>query len=68
MKVTCDNCHGSGTRYDITCADNVNTAAQASNPCRICDGTGLVTPRAITPPRQYDPTPPLPDYLAWMTE
>lgn len=65
-KVECNYCHGTGIRYDITCADNVNAHRQASNPCRACDATGMVEPRPATPPLpRYEPQP-LPDYLAWM--
>jgi hypothetical protein len=65
LKVACDNCHGTGTRYDITCADNVSTHASAVSPCRICNGTG-VTDKREPVARAYEPTAPLPPELAWM--
>lgn len=69
--VACGNCRGTGVRYDITCADNINTGASATSPCRICAGTGEVTP--TTPAEKpywlapgYVPTTAVPAELSWM--
>ena len=66
LRAKCDNCHGTGQKYDITCADNVNTHASAVTPCRICSGSGVTAPRKPQAPRVYEPVAELPEELAWM--
>lgn len=68
--VTCNHCHGTGARYDITCADNIATHASATTTCRICLGTGSVVPSTAERPYWlepgYVPVTTLPVELEWM--
>lgn len=53
----CDSCHGTGTRFDSTCAGNVYTHTDAVTPCRWCKGTGRRTveePKPWVRPSWYD--------------
>lgn len=44
----CTYCHGTGTRYDATCAGNINTHEQRFRPCPSCDATGTVQPQDVS--------------------